>query len=86
MWMHQVHRPPTCRILAMRAAQDRCFRWMRTLNTCPKQRSSGDTENLPDVHERVELYNLQRQDYIEQIARCSGLYGNVAAIDLRENP
>ena len=40
--------------------------------------------NLPDVHERVELYNLQRQDYIEQIARCSGLYGSVAVIDLRD--
>ena len=39
---------------------------------------------LPDVWERVELYNLHRQDYCEQIARCSGLYGNVAVIDLRE--
>ena len=40
--------------------------------------------NLPDVRERVDLYNLQRQDYCEQIARCSGLYGNVAVIDLRD--
>lgn len=40
--------------------------------------------SLPDVRERVELYNLQRQDYCEQIARCSGLYGNVAVIDLRD--
>ncbi len=39
---------------------------------------------LPDVRERVDLYNLQRQDYCDQIARCSGLYGNVAVIDLRE--
>lgn len=39
---------------------------------------------LPDVRERVELYNLQRQDFCEQIARCSGLYGNVAVIDLRD--
>ena len=40
--------------------------------------------NLPDVRERVELYNLQRQDFCEQIARCSGLYGKVAVIDLRQ--
>ncbi len=39
--------------------------------------------NLQDVRERVELYNLQRQDYCEQVARCSGIYGNVAVIDLR---
>ena len=38
---------------------------------------------LPDVRERVELYNSQRQDYCEQIARCSGVFGNVAVIDLR---
>ena len=40
--------------------------------------------NLPDVRERVELYNLQRQDFCEQIARCSGMYGHVAVIDLRD--
>jgi len=39
---------------------------------------------LPDVRERVELYNLHRQDYCEQVARCSGMYGNVAVIDLRD--
>ncbi|MCA9033726.1 MAG: exopolyphosphatase [Planctomycetaceae bacterium] len=38
---------------------------------------------LPDVRERVELYNSQRQDYCEQIARCSGMFGHVAVIDLR---
>ncbi|MFN9721033.1 MAG: exopolyphosphatase [Planctomycetota bacterium] len=43
-----------------------------------------DILNLYDVRERVELYNLQRQDYCEQIARCSGIYGNVAVIDLRD--
>jgi nanoRNase/pAp phosphatase (c-di-AMP/oligoRNAs hydrolase) len=39
---------------------------------------------LQDVRERVELYNLQRQDYCEQVARCSGIYGNVAVVDLRQ--
>ena len=39
---------------------------------------------LPDVRERVELYNLQREDFCAQIARCSGMYGHVAVIDLRD--
>ncbi|MCA9060225.1 MAG: exopolyphosphatase, partial [Planctomycetaceae bacterium] len=38
---------------------------------------------LPDVRERVELYNSQREQYCDQIARCSGIYGNVGVIDLR---
>ena len=39
---------------------------------------------LPDVRERIELYMKHREDYLAQIARCSGMYGNVAVIDLRE--
>ncbi|MFN8708840.1 MAG: exopolyphosphatase [Planctomyces sp.] len=39
---------------------------------------------LPDVRERIDLYNSQRQDFCEQIARCSGVYGKVAVIDLRD--
>lgn len=38
---------------------------------------------LPDVRARVELYNSHREAYCEQIARCSGLLGHVAVIDLR---
>ncbi len=38
---------------------------------------------LPDVRERIDLYNSQRPQYCDQIARCSGVYGNVAVIDLR---
>ena len=38
---------------------------------------------LPDIKERVELYNDQREQFLEQIARCSGVYGNVVVIDYR---
>ena len=38
---------------------------------------------LPDVRERIDLYNSQRSQYCDQIARCSGVYGSVAVIDLR---
>lgn len=40
--------------------------------------------SLPDVRERVDLYHSHCERYIEQIARCSGLYGRVAVIDLRD--
>ena len=39
---------------------------------------------LPDVCERVDLYNMQREDFLAQIARCSGVYGNVVVLDYRE--
>lgn len=42
-----------------------------------------DILHLQDVRERVDLYNSQRSDYCDQVARCSGIYGNVAVIDLR---
>lgn len=38
---------------------------------------------LPDVRERIDLYNSQRSQYCDQIARCSGVYGSVAVVDLR---
>ena len=49
-----------------------------------RSHSIDEILNLQDVRERVELYNLQRQDYCEQVAHCSGVYGNVAVIDLRQ--
>ncbi len=39
---------------------------------------------LPDVRERVDLYNSQREQFLEQIARCSGVYGNVVVLDYRD--
>lgn len=39
---------------------------------------------LPDVRERVDLYNAQREQFLEQIARCSGIYGNAIVVDYRD--
>ena len=39
-----------------------------------------DIMALPDIRERVDLYNSQREQFLEQIARCSGVYGNVVAM------
>jgi nanoRNase/pAp phosphatase (c-di-AMP/oligoRNAs hydrolase) len=49
-----------------------------------RTRTINDILALPDVRERVNLYNSQRQNFCEQIARCSGVYGKVAVIDLRD--
>jgi nanoRNase/pAp phosphatase (c-di-AMP/oligoRNAs hydrolase) len=38
---------------------------------------------LPDVRERIDLYLEHREKFLAQIARCSGMYGKVAVIDLR---
>jgi len=38
---------------------------------------------LPDVCERVDLYNSQREQFLAQIARCSGIHGNVVVLDYR---
>ena len=38
---------------------------------------------LPDIKERVALYNSQREQFLEQISRCSGVYGNVVVLDYR---
>jgi nanoRNase/pAp phosphatase (c-di-AMP/oligoRNAs hydrolase) len=38
---------------------------------------------LPDVRERVDLYNSQREQFLDQIARSSKIHGNVIVIDYR---
>lgn len=40
--------------------------------------------DLPDVKERVELYNEHREKQIDQIKRCSTVHGNLVVLDLRE--
>ncbi|MBB5021222.1 exopolyphosphatase [Desulfurispira natronophila] len=39
---------------------------------------------LPDVQERVELFNEHQTHFKEQIKRCTTVQGTVAVIDLRE--
>ncbi len=38
---------------------------------------------LPDVQERITVYNAQRELFIEQIGRCSNVIENVVMLDLR---
>ncbi len=39
---------------------------------------------LPDVRERVELYQEHRDRFIDQIQRCSTVHDNVVVLDLRD--
>lgn len=48
-----------------------------------RQHSVEEILALPDVRERIEIYNAHRPGFCDQIARCSGLVGHVAVIDLR---
>jgi nanoRNase/pAp phosphatase (c-di-AMP/oligoRNAs hydrolase) len=38
---------------------------------------------LPDVKERVDLYNKYFEPFVEQIRRCTTIYDNLAVLDLR---
>ncbi len=39
---------------------------------------------LPDVAERVEMFNKYADDFRDQLERCSTIYGNLIVLDLRE--
>ncbi len=42
-----------------------------------------DIMKLPDVKERVELFNKYADDFKEQLKRCSTVHGNLVVLDLR---
>jgi len=44
----------------------------------------NDIMKLPDVVERVELFNKYSDDFIEQLQRCTTLYDNLVILDLRD--
>lgn len=60
------------------------YQLMMALVDYCRTHSVNDILALPDVRERINLYNSQREQFLEQIARCSGIYGNVVVIDYRE--
>ena len=48
--------------------------------------SIDDILQLPDVMERVALYREHEKEALEQIQRCSKVYGNLVVLDLRGEP
>jgi len=43
-----------------------------------------DIMKLPDVKERVDLYNKYADDFKEQLLRCSTVHDNLVVLDLRD--
>lgn len=48
-----------------------------------KDHSIQEILQMPDIKERVELYFDHHEQFRDQIARCSTVYGNVVVLDLR---
>ena len=44
----------------------------------------NDIMKLPDVVERVELYNKYSEDFIDQLQRCTTIHNNLVILDLRD--
>ncbi len=49
-----------------------------------KNHSIDEILEMPDVKERVSLYNEHHESFMEQIKRCSNTYDNLVILDLRE--
>ena len=50
-----------------------------------KNHNIDEIMQLPDVQERVTLYNEQRKLFEEQIQRCSTVHNNLVVLDLRDD-
>jgi len=56
---------------------------MQLIDFC-KDHSIEEILELPDVKERVELYQSHKDKAVEQITRCSTVHGNLVVLDLRD--
>ena len=56
---------------------------MDLIDAC-KDKSIDEIMEIPDVLERVELYNRYKSEFINQLKHCSTVHDNVIVLDLRE--
>lgn len=54
---------------------------MELIDAC-RDLSIDEIMKLPDVAERVELYNRFKDEFVSQIKRCSTVYENIVLLDL----
>lgn len=54
---------------------------MNLIDYC-KNHTIEDIMKLPDVIERVELYNKYQEKFLDQLERCSTIYGKTIVLDL----
>lgn len=55
---------------------------MDLIDAC-KDHTIEEIMQIPDVKERVELYNLYKSEFINQLKHCSRVHDNVVVLDLR---
>jgi nanoRNase/pAp phosphatase (c-di-AMP/oligoRNAs hydrolase) len=55
---------------------------MQLIDACQRH-DIDEILQLPDVRERVDLYNQHAEPFAEQLRRCTTLHGTVAVVDLR---
>ncbi len=56
---------------------------MNLIDAC-KDHTIDEIMQMPDVVERVELYNRYKSEFINQIKHCSTIHDNVIVLDLRD--
>ncbi len=56
---------------------------MQMIDICHKTQNIEEILQIPDVKERVELYQSHQQNFKEQLERCSRIVDNVVILDLR---
>jgi len=56
---------------------------MELIDLC-RDHSIDEILDHPDVKERVDLYNHHKENFAEQLKRCSTVYDNLVVLDLRE--
>lgn len=60
------------------------YQLMMDLIDCCANMSIKEILELPDVKERVEMYQEHEPKFIEQLKTCTKVHGNVAVLDLRD--
>ena len=55
---------------------------MQLIERC-RDHTVAEVLALPDVKERIDLYNAHREKFVEQIRRCATVHGKLVALDLR---
>lgn len=57
---------------------------MKLIDACREHQSIAKILALPDVKERIDLYNEHKVKFREQIERCSTVHQNCVVLDLRK--
>lgn len=57
---------------------------MKLIDYCLEHQDIDEILKLPDVKERVELYQSHKRKYREQIERCARVHKNLIILDLRQ--